>query len=595
MSYDTKAFYTIEAFVSDPAITVTPITSSNPAFKYFGSNGGWLPLTNGTVNNGQYVMYVIRVWSGITYPSYTTALTTSQINDLTVNGTSLTNDVISIPNTSGESLATWIAGLKKIAKIYAVNTVHGNDDLSSTAIPVDPTSTLQRGAYRSTFHGDAFYIEVVPLPNATGYIGIPDVGVVLKANSGDENKTDSNIDLPTSQLFYTPKPVTFSAGGRNTGQAPQEVLDALARYGGIGGYDPCNKRWLTMRYEYATNTLPINSLYNFYVDAWDGYGNNLPSPTTLNPSSELVSLNHAGPAFKAAKAYITAQLNCGPSPATNPTGPSSAGTTTTNPNINNYANNAMDDKFITNPPNHFLTRDVPLTKRLTGFEGYADLTNNLGYFFSDPNNINWKSQSPNAYKFRFAYNPTTISYNTTVTSPIDWTQASADPANTIGGNTTVSFTLYLNRIADMTELSGVTSSYSKNYPRTLTPTEVAGLINRGTEYDLEFLYRLLNGDPQAASGELLTMNDKSSDFGYITGIPCWIRFHDNLRYKISLSSINVNHVMFTTNMVPMLTTVDIQAMRIPVFGSTDATTSAATANAIVPKIATTTATVKGKK
>ena len=36
-----------------------------------------------------------------------------------------------------------------------------------------------------------------------------------------------------------------------------------------------------------------------------------------------------------------------------------------------------------------------------------------------------------------------------------------------------------------------------------------------------------------------------------------------------MNSVNVNHVMFTEKMVPMLTTVDIAATRIPTFGAVD--------------------------
>jgi uncharacterized membrane protein len=58
----------------------------------------------------------------------------------------------------------------------------------------------------------------------------------------------------------------------------------------------------------------------------------------------------------------------------------------------------------------------------------------------------------------------------------------------------------------------------------------------------------------------------TSDLGYITGIPCWIRIHDNMHYKVSVQSMNVNHVLFTPDMVPTLTTVDLQLARIPALG-----------------------------
>jgi hypothetical protein len=50
------------------------------------------------------------------------------------------------------------------------------------------------------------------------------------------------------------------------------------------------------------------------------------------------------------------------------------------------------------------------------------------------------------------YNPSSINYSTTSDTSIDWTLGKADPSNAIGGNTTVSFQLYLNRIIDVKHL-----------------------------------------------------------------------------------------------------------------------------------------------
>jgi hypothetical protein len=157
---------------------------------------------------------------------------------------------------------------------------------------------------------------------------------------------------------------------------------------------------------------------------------------------------------------------------------------------------------------------------------------------------------------------------------IDWLLSSNDPANVIGGNTQVSFTLYLNRIADMTELAPLyekPGTYAKNYPRPLTEKEIQGILHRGTEYDIEFLYRCVNGSPKPSDNGLLTYKVNSapavtSDFGYITGTPIWIKLHNNMRFKGSLSSISVNHVMFSLDMVPILSTVDVSFIRYPVFG-----------------------------
>jgi hypothetical protein len=247
-----------------------------------------------------------------------------------------------------------------------------------------------------------------------------------------------------------------------------------------------------------------------------------------------------------------------------------------------------------NPPSHFITRGLPLTMRSTGvpystnpldpaFKKATRIKNDiaagratLGMMFQDKDTtvaLN-AAGDKSPYGFRFTYNPTTIQYQTAMNTQIDWLLSSNDPANVIGGNTQVSFTLYLNRISDMTELAPMyekPGTYSKNYPRPLTEKEIQGILHRGTEYDIEFLYRCVNGTPQPSDNGLLTYKVSNapavtSDFGYITGTPIWIKLHNNMRFKGSLASISVNHVMFSLDMIPILSTVDVSFIRYPVFG-----------------------------
>ena len=59
---------------------------------------------------------------------------------------------------------------------------------------------------------------------------------------------------------------------------------------------------------------------------------------------------------------------------------------------------------------------------------------------------------------------------------------------------------------------------------------------------------------------------RTSDFGYISGMPVWVRLNDQMRYKGVIGSISVNHVMFTLDMVPTMTEVAISFIRIPTMG-----------------------------
>lgn len=269
------------------------------------------------------------------------------------------------------------------------------------------------------------------------------------------------------------------------------------------------------------------------------------------------------------------------------------------PDISSSKPIEIDQTNRTNPPNHYVTRDVSyfnkvkdriqkdLGKPRASSEyiiayDKIDLLNSevtkagrLGMIFQDKASAEALNGAGNADKpwgFRFAYNPTTVSYSTAMDTSIDWMLADKDPANYIGGNVSIGFTLYLNRMPDMTELAGMkgkSGTYGKNYPRELREEEIQGILNRGTEYDIEFLYRVLNGEPRPSENTLLTYTVAgkpavTSDFGYITGTPVWLKIHNNLRYKGSVASLSVNHVIFNELMVPMFSTVDVTMLRYPV-------------------------------
>jgi len=172
----------------------------------------------------------------------------------------------------------------------------------------------------------------------------------------------------------------------------------------------------------------------------------------------------------------------------------------------------------------------------------------------------------NQWGFRFMYNPTTFGYSSSSNNSVDWTLGASDPATLLTGNSSVSFEVYINRIPDLKylRLKNPKLSEKQIYGRDLDEIEKEGILNRGTEYDIEFLYRVLNGDPLKESLLLSTKyKGATADFGYTTGVPCWLVLNENLRYYGSVASFSVNHAMFDLNMVPMLSTVSITFARYP--------------------------------
>ena len=172
----------------------------------------------------------------------------------------------------------------------------------------------------------------------------------------------------------------------------------------------------------------------------------------------------------------------------------------------------------------------------------------------------------NQWGFRFMYNPSTFGYQSSSNNSVDWTLGASDPATLLTGNSSVSFEVYINRIPDLKylRLKNPKVSEAQVYGRDLDEIEKQGILNRGTEYDIEFLYRVLNGDPLKESLLLSTKyKGATADFGYTTGVPCWLVLNENLRYYGSVASFSVNHAMFDLNMVPMLSTVSITFARYP--------------------------------
>jgi len=221
--------------------------------------------------------------------------------------------------------------------------------------------------------------------------------------------------------------------------------------------------------------------------------------------------------------------------------------------------------FPSNLGGHSAERVSDLNTRIKTAEKF----NNRGFIYEDIDSAQDVDHKPKARKnlwgFEFMYNPTTISHTLSLSPNTDYTNP-LDVANQLTGSQMFSITILLNRVTDMSALHKRTGAgTAQGYPRALTSAEVKGIQTRGTEYDLEFLYRVVNGDPSEVPGK----TSASSDFGFISGIPIWIRLNNQMRYKGLLAGISVTHTMFTPSMVPIMSEVSLQFLRIPVMSYGD--------------------------
>jgi hypothetical protein len=236
-----------------------------------------------------------------------------------------------------------------------------------------------------------------------------------------------------------------------------------------------------------------------------------------------------------------------------------------------------------NPPPHNSSRPTsPLIfpSNLGGHDSNIDQTNsrianaekfnNRGFMYQDLDSAYGDKGAPKAKKnlwgFEFMYNPTDIKSTDQANTAIDYTNPDANVANQLTGSQSFTISILINRMTDMAALHKRTGAGTdQGYPRALTSAEVRGIKSRGTEYDLEFLYRVVNGEPTTTP----SMDMPTSDFGFISGLPIWLRLNNEMNYKGVIAAMTVTHAVFTPSMVPMMSNVQITFNRIPVMGYGD--------------------------
>jgi hypothetical protein len=183
----------------------------------------------------------------------------------------------------------------------------------------------------------------------------------------------------------------------------------------------------------------------------------------------------------------------------------------------------------------------------------------------------WKTP----YGFRFLMNPGQVQ-ETYQTSPgldtagtlMDVASSGFPPVIAVTGSS-MSFSLLLDRQIDMRILStkGVDALYQYYdniaggaYPK----QEIEALGHRGTGWDLEYLFRTMNGDPWTDTDQLWHGRE-TSDFGVLFPFPIIVAIGDGprtRRIRGTVTNITFNHTMFSPGMVPIRTELDISIARL---------------------------------
>ena len=175
------------------------------------------------------------------------------------------------------------------------------------------------------------------------------------------------------------------------------------------------------------------------------------------------------------------------------------------------------------------------------------------------------------YGFQFLYNPGTISmeYNgaPNIDPGLQMSNQQMIPligaANTSSG---MSFSLVLNRMPDMRYLSDshtLTAGefqqvYGQSAPNNYEES-LKRIKNTGTMYDVEFFLQTLLGFEAWST----LRGSYTPDIGYIASFPVELHLGKSLRYIVLVTDIRVTHTIFTKDMVPVYTNVDISVGRLP--------------------------------
>ena len=206
---------------------------------------------------------------------------------------------------------------------------------------------------------------------------------------------------------------------------------------------------------------------------------------------------------------------------------------------------------------------------------------------------------PTMYGFRFMYNPTTIdmAWGAIMSANPQYESLNLDVVNPITANlmnSTISFDILVNRIEDMNYLQNDGHYYIPNdptsqafgnlynaenalyaalggtgslpgepnnpYPSTVPIEDRKAIYEKGTMYDIEYLFKALHGFDGQSLVQTSLMGT-TSDPGWLPVIPVELHLGNSMRYRVRVSSLSVHHSVFNVRMVPILSTITVTCNR----------------------------------
>jgi len=167
------------------------------------------------------------------------------------------------------------------------------------------------------------------------------------------------------------------------------------------------------------------------------------------------------------------------------------------------------------------------------------------------------------YGFKFLYNPTTVSMAWGLMNYMDppWEAAGKDAFAPVSAGlmtSTVDFELILNRIEDFNHLNENGLDGFNPYAVIVPSDDLKDIYRQGTMYDMEYLLKTLNAPSAKYTSEL---NGSTSDRSWLRPTIVELHLGNAMRYRVRIANLSINHIMFNSRMVPILSSVKITCSR----------------------------------
>ena len=204
-------------------------------------------------------------------------------------------------------------------------------------------------------------------------------------------------------------------------------------------------------------------------------------------------------------------------------------------------------------------------------KGVIQMDATSAFSIANSSTYNGQQYDGNLYGFKFLYNPKEVAMTWGVAEGQNWEgiaaglEAGTAPSAALQ-NSTISFSLLLNRSNDLGYLdsnglkAGVGNPYGTFAHTKPINEELAELYEKGTMYDMEYLFRTLTGlNSSSYSG----FKGDTADQGWLQGFAVELHLGNRLRYLVRVTNVEVNHVIFDERMVPIVSYVNISCARFP--------------------------------